>query len=144
MTVRTATTDDVPRIVEMGVRFVADSEFWRIGPASPEKIVKLVLSIIDGGGVFVAEDNGRVIGMLCGCLVDHPMMDSIVASELAWWVEPEHRGTAGARLLAAFAAWAHDRGADVVHMVAPNARVAAHYRKRGLTEMETSFIRRIT
>lgn len=143
MTVRPAVAADVPRIVEMGVRFVAESEYWKLGTANPDKIVALVMSIIDLGGVFVAEDGPGVVGMLCGCLSDHPMMDSLIASELAWWVDPEYRGSAGARLIAAFEGWAREKGADVVHVVAPNQRVAAHYRKRGYVEMETSFMRRI-
>lgn len=143
MTVRPAVAADVPRIVEMGVRFVAESEYWKLGTANPDKIAVLALSLIESGGLFVAEDASGIVGMLGGCLMDHPMLDSLVASELAWWVEPDHRGTAGARLLSAFAAWARERGANALHMVAPNVRVAMHYKRLGYFEMETSFMRRI-
>lgn len=143
MTVRPATADDVPRIVELGVSFVAESEYWRLGTANPDKIAVLALSLIESGAMFVAERDGRVVGMLGGCVVDHPMVDALIASELAWYVEPGQRGSAGAGLLSAFTAWAVERGASVLHMVAPTDRVAEHYRRLGYTAMESSFMRRI-
>ena len=145
-TVRHAEPSDMARIVEMGVTFVdSSSTFKALGPADPARIAALTrtLSTYADGCVFVAEVDGRVVGMLAGHIPVHPMLDVVMASELAWWFEPDHRGTAGARLLSAFAAWARERGANALHMVAPNVRVAMHYKRLGYFEMETSFMRRI-
>lgn len=143
MTIRPADAQDVPRIVEMGVRFIAESEYWRLGTASVDKLTALALHLMEHGAMFVAEQDGAVVGMVGGFFYEHPMVDATIANEAVWWVEPEARGMVGKALRETFEQWAHERQATHVVMVAPNDRVGRHYEKVGYSTLERAFLRRV-
>lgn len=143
MTIRPAEERDVPRIVEMGVLFIAESEYWKLGTASPEKLTTLALHLMGHGAVLVAEKDDKVVGMVGGFLYNHPMVDATVANEVVWWVEPEARGMVGKALRDAFEQWAAEKSATHVVMVAPTDRVGRHYEKCGYTALEQAFLRRV-
>jgi GNAT superfamily N-acetyltransferase len=49
---------------------------------------------------LVAEDNNKLVGMLGIILAPHLFNNKvIVAEEIAWWVEPEHRKGVGEDML---------------------------------------------
>ena len=116
MTIRKATPDDIPRLMVMGEQFAKyapfDVEF------SPEGAAAFVAGLMEIGLVLVAEQDGEILGGILGALT--PMWYSpsnLMASELAWWVAPEHRGgRAALQLLRAFEDWAKASGAKVITM----------------------------
>lgn len=145
-TIRLAEPRDLPRIVEMGTLFVAESPYWRLGTASLDRIEALArfLGSHQDGCVFVADVDGQVVGMLAGHLPVHPMLDIAMASELAWWVDPPYRvGKIGLQLLAAFEQWAKDHGATHLLMVAPDEKVATFYERRKFARVEMAYARRL-
>jgi GNAT superfamily N-acetyltransferase len=144
LTIRPATSADVPDILAMAHAFVASTEYAAHIALSAEHLTTLAERLIEGvdGDVLVAEDGaGRVIGMLALQAFTHPMSGQRIATEFVWWVDPAHRGTAGVRLLRAAEQWAKDAGAAALQMVAPNAHVAAFYEKVGYSAVETSYMR---
>ncbi|MHB1260330.1 MAG: GNAT family N-acetyltransferase [Thermoplasmatota archaeon] len=144
--VRLAEPGDLARIVEMGVLFVAESPYGRIAPAVPGRIAELAsrLATSSVGVIFVSEVDGKVVGMIGGHVFDHPMLDAIVASEVAWWLDPPFRsGRLGVELMRRFEQWASDMGATHVEMVAPNERVGQFYERVGYTQVETAYVRRV-
>lgn len=146
MTVRLAEPADLDRVVEMCTRFAIESTFRQLGEASPGKIVALAgtLGASDDGCVFIADVGGRAVGLIAGHVYVHPMFDITMASELVWWVDPEHRaGRTGVALLKAFEQWAEDHGATHVQMVAPDEKVGAFYARRKYTRLEIAYARRI-
>jgi GNAT superfamily N-acetyltransferase len=148
MTVRLAEPADVDRVVAMGLRFANESSYAALyGPADAEKVATLTATLAQSAAacVFVAEVDGAVVGLMAGHLYEHPMFADVrMASEVIWWVEPEHRaGRTAVRLLAAFEQWAADHGATHVHMIAWTDRVGAFYQKRHYVPSESAFVRRI-
>jgi hypothetical protein len=146
MTIRLAEPEDLARIVEMAVLFIAESPYGRIAPAVPDRIIELAKKLASSpdGVIFVVEVDGNAVGMLGGHIFDHPMLDAIVASEVAWWVDMAHRGRVGVKLLAAFEQWARDHGATHVEMVSPDSdSVGRFYERVGYSRIETAYLRRV-
>jgi GNAT superfamily N-acetyltransferase len=140
--IRRATADDAGRLVEMGQRFVAETEYSGLISAKPECLAQTVASVLENpnGVVLVSGSDASVTGMIAMLAYNHPFSGERTAFEVVWWVEPESRGD-GVRLLRAAEDWAKEQGATAVQMVAPNERVGALYARLGYAPVETSFQR---
>lgn len=142
MTVREATSDDLADVVRMGGKFLATTRYGGLlahNPDALEQMAQMLLEMPDGF-LLVAEEAGVAVGMI-GCLVfTHPLSGERFASELAWWMEPDHRG-AGVRLLRAAERKASDLGVTKIQMIAPDARVAGFYLSRGYEYVEATYQR---
>lgn len=114
-TIRPATDADVPALVALGQRFLAWSPYASLA-VTDEALASAIRRVMATGFAMVADDAGDPFGALLGVLSSPWVDDSKrIAVELAWWVEPEHRGsTAAVRLLREFQAWAKANGADGV------------------------------
>ena len=134
--IRPATSDDVPRIVAMAERFYPESGFLAIAPLDPSQVEGLVIITMETGTMLVAEKGGEVIGMAC-LHVDHFVfnLSAKIATEIAFWIEPEHRGGALAvRMLSAIEVACRAAGAHWVRMAAlPSSppQAAALYARMG-------------
>lgn len=115
-TTRDATTDDLMALADMGVRFVEWSPYNMLG-ATRDEIAAGIMRVIEAGGGFarLLEEDGRAVGMLLAVIAPTWFAPSVlIASELAWWVEPTHRrGSGSLRLFRDFEAWGRQRGARV-------------------------------
>lgn len=141
--IREATLSDVPRLVEMGCRFITDTAYRHDIPANPAQLESLALWLLNGGGViFVSERHGHVTGMLGAVRFDHPMSGQRTVSEMFWWVDPEARGD-GVRLLKRMEQWATEHGAERVMMIAPSLEVGRLYHRLGYHATETSYVRHL-
>jgi GNAT superfamily N-acetyltransferase len=77
-----------------------------------------VFQIIQNPNVYAIlyrNGTGRCIGMLAGH-IGAPWFSTVpIAKDLAWYVEPEHRGgMAAVRMIRAFESWAKEQGAGEV------------------------------
>lgn len=145
---RRATSEDLAVLVRMAVRFICESSYRGLVLPNVRQLQKLVMFLLDHGGVFVAQLDGAddVVGMFGVSVIPHVMSGELVAGEVAWWMEPEHRGgSASVRLLDAAERWAVEHGAVWFQMIAPagNERLREFYRRRGYMEVETVFQRRL-
>lgn len=117
--IRNATHDDIPRIVEMAGRFYAQTRYVGIAPMAEESAAGLAILMMDQGVMLLAEADGAVVGMV-GLFVE-PFTFNIaktMATELVWWVEPEHqRSGIGAELLAAIEPACRAKGANMIRMM---------------------------
>ena len=116
--IRDATQDDDHAIFEMARQFVAFAPYSDIFTTTDEELRVTIKHFIETTKTFVAEVDGKVVGMLCAVLTPVWYAPSHKAAvELAWWVDPEHRkGMSGIRLVQAFEKWAEDQGASMVSM----------------------------
>lgn len=117
-TLRQACAEDVPGITRLARPFLQVSDFGRWFSLSQERVElalrRLVSDTATGAIGFVLERDERIVGAIVGRLAAPWFDDSArVATELGWWVEPEHRGQ-GATLLRGFESWARDQKADCV------------------------------
>lgn len=143
-TVREAAHDDIPRIVEMGMRF-AGEEYARFLTADPVHLAALTRQFIDSPDVAVLVVDpsvGPLTGMMAMTMYVHPMSQERVATEVVWWMEPEARGSKDAlRLLRASEAWARTNGASRLQMIAPTDHVGQFYERLGFSKVETHYQR---
>jgi GNAT superfamily N-acetyltransferase len=142
--VRDATVDDVPRIVEMALRFIRSSVYAGLLAENPEQIARCAHLMIGGEqfALFVAEKAGEVVGMAGFIVHEHLFSAEPIADELFWWVDPEARGRAGLLLLRRAEEWAQERGAKAVQMIAPTVDVERFYERVGYVPIERSFQKR--
>lgn len=89
---------------------------WAAVPFDIETTATSVLSYVinndNGFGVLAYTDEGQAVGMLAGSVTPYVFSKGRVASDFAWFVLPEHRGSRTAlRMLSMFTDWAKEKGA---------------------------------
>lgn len=113
--VRSATTADIDRLIELGEVMHAESPRFSQYPFKPERLrvsLEMVLSM-PMGCILVAEEGGEMVGVMVGVASQHYACDFIQSSDLAWFVYPQHRGgSVGMRLVRAYLSWAKSIGAE--------------------------------
>jgi RimJ/RimL family protein N-acetyltransferase len=138
--IRLASEADIPRLVEMGLRFRRESEYVDVLAENAGKMEELARQLAKNGCLVVSERAGRVVGMLGYVIFPHFLSGELVSGEVFWWVEPEERGE-GLKLLRAAEECSRRNGAKFMQMIAPNDRVGAFYERLGYRRVETSFQR---
>lgn len=144
MMIREATRADVPRLVEMGQRFLQSTPYRHVlddNPSAMEAMASLLVTSPDGV-VLVADADG-LTGMIGLLICAHHISAERMANEVFWWVEPETRGTFGLRLLRAAEMWARGHGAVRMQMVAPDTSVGKIYERFGYAPVEIAYQRRL-
>lgn len=114
MGIRVATLDDLPRILELGELLHRESPRWSRLSFNRAKAAHFIAHLIleASGVVFVAEQDGLVIGGIAGMASAHWASDDVVAQEVSFFMAPEARGNIVAvRLICALQAWGEIRGA---------------------------------
>lgn len=142
--IRAATLDDIPRIVELGVRFMHECGNARFLSVNPDAQAGLTAMLIDAenGLVLVDERAGEIVGMIGVIATLHPTSGDSVMSELFWYVLPHARG-GGLRLLRTAEDWARSIGVAKSIVVSPNRKVSALYKRLGYAPLELQFIKDI-
>jgi GNAT superfamily N-acetyltransferase len=138
--IREATEDDIPRLVEMGERFLTETVYRGRVAVNPRAMARTVAQLLvsETGAVFVSERDAQVVGMIGVLFFENPITGEPTVSELFWWVEPEARGS-GVRLLKRAEQWALAAGAHKVHMIAPTPDVAQLYERMGYGYLEAAY-----
>ena len=150
--VRRATADDVPALVRMGRAFIASSEHGRTLSVDDAALADRVSALVASDDVawFVADRDGDVCAMLvCAVMGLWFAPSTMMATELAWWVEPRARGTTVAvRLVKAYEEWARAAGVSVCTMSSLDgcngAQVATMLARMGYARSETTHIKEMT
>lgn len=114
MSIRVATLDDLPRILDLGEQLHNESPRWSrlsFNRQKAESFMRMLLTE-SRGVVFVAERDGVVVGGIAGIAEAHWSSDDVVAQEVSFFMAPETRGSmAATRLICALRAWGETRGA---------------------------------
>lgn len=118
MIVRTASTADIPAILDMTARLheVAGIVI-PMHRTFTEGFVQALMAHADGLAL-VAEKDGAVVGMLIASIGTSSISPAPVAIEHGWYVEPHARGVGG-QLLARYDQWARDKGCFAIRMSTP-------------------------
>jgi RimJ/RimL family protein N-acetyltransferase len=141
VTIRRAVVEDVPRIAEMGARFI-DTEYPHALRFDAEQLAATTQRLMAHGLVLVADAGDGVVGMLALTTYQHPLSGDRIATEIVWWVDPEVRGgRAALQLFAAGEAWARAEGATHLQMIAPSDKVGRFYERLGFAKLETHYQR---
>lgn len=92
--IRLATMADVERIADMAQAFYATTDYPALyGELTRTQALGLAIVLQEHGLILVAERDGQLIGMVAmqidACLFNPATR---TAHEIAYWIEPEHRG----------------------------------------------------
>lgn len=140
MRIRLALDGDTDALVTMGRRMWAETSYRNHIIDNPEQMAAMVTLLLDSpdGVIFIAELEGKPVGMIGMLAYANHLDGRRVAGEVFWWIEPEARG-AGLRLLQVAESWAAEVGAQSVQMVAPDDRLGKLYERLGYSRIETSY-----
>lgn len=147
--IRDAIASDEDAILEMARQFVAFTPYADTFTATDEELRATINNFIATTKSFVAEVDGKVVGMLAAIITSVWYAPGHKAAvELAWWVDPAHRkGMSGIRLVQAFEKWAEEQGASMVSMsnleVGDNGLVANMLNRFGYRMSEQTHTKRI-
>jgi len=109
--------DDVPTLIELGRVMHQESPRFRGMDYDEEKLMQLGANLVNQGGIFLAEKDGKPLGMILGMVTEHFFGHDLMACDLAVYVHPDHRGgTLAVRLIKKYEAWAFSMGAKVITM----------------------------
>jgi GNAT superfamily N-acetyltransferase len=135
--VRAPKPNDLPALLTLAQRMHAEGAYSFL-PFDPRKVALLFVTCGATKGHFaaVAERDGVIVGFLGGKLAPYPFCDELLATDLGFYVAPEHRAsTAAVRLLRTFRAWARDQGAREVSLAISSGvdieRIGALYQRMG-------------
>lgn len=143
--IRKATQSDIPAIVELGISFHEEIEFAWFSPVNVEDWEATVKNMVETGIVFVAEDEGDVVGIVCGgiypCYFNYARK---IGQELVMYIDSAHRhGSIGRKLIKAFEEEAKRLGAHVVVVGAKTKfaidKISNVYARLGFNEMERTY-----
>lgn len=105
---------DIPTLVELGRRMHAESPRFARLAFDPQRLTAVAAGLIPNPDccILVGDNDGLLIGMFVGFVMQHFFSTASYASDMALYVTPEERGgTLAVRFLRRFESWAHDKGA---------------------------------
>jgi GNAT superfamily N-acetyltransferase len=95
------------------------------------------------GGMFVAEDQGQIVGFLCSIVMPHAFSGRLYLEVIALFVQPSHRNTwAAGALLRKMLDFAAALPLDMVKIAAPmSSRLGTVLHRAGFKEQETVMVK---
>lgn len=91
---------------------------------------------------IVLEAQGALRGVLAASWAISPLAPVRIADEVIFWVDPDHRGRAPRRLIAAYEAWARAQGCAAAGLAClDDPRVARFYGAAGFAPVESKFLK---
>lgn len=143
MSIRAATTADLPAIVEMGLRFHQGTRYRDLLSPTAGQILSLAEKMLasEDATILLASDGkskDTLVGMI-GLWVGTNVLQQRIAEEVAWWVDPASRGVIGVQLLRRGELWAIGRGAVVLKCGAPIADIEALCDRMGYQRVEVVY-----
>jgi len=141
--IRNAEPKDFPAILELSAEFWLHTMFSE--PFEHEHTLRMVEQAYSHGLLAVVEIKGEVVGFTAG--VKSFLLAStkaLVATELAWWISPDHRGgKSGIKLLRHIETQAKSQGIKYWSMVTMESSapemVAKMYERMGYSKSETIY-----
>lgn len=143
MSIRRATAADAPAVVRMGLQFLAETRYHGLLSPNVDQLSRLIGFLLEHGLVLVAVREHAIVGMLLAHVGPHAISGELTGTEVAWWMDPAHRGgSAALRMLHQAEAWAVTQGAVRFQMIAPSdSTVGELYQRRGYEHVETIYQR---
>jgi N-acetylglutamate synthase-like GNAT family acetyltransferase len=145
MTVRTATEQDIAKVVEMGREFLMSGPYKGQLEDNPTAATIFAYSILRNmnGRILVSEGEHGVNGVFAFIVAPHFLSGEMTAMELIWYVEPAARaGGISLKLLAEAENMARELGVKRMQLTAPSEEVGNLYRYcGGYKKMEVTYQR---
>ena len=144
--IREATEEDVFDILVLAREFSKESPIthkW-----NKEKTEQFLISAINNSNtiIFVLEENNEILGAIIGLLSELFMSQTILATEVAWFVNKNHRGKKGSLLLMkTFENLAKQNNADYTCMsdIDGITSLENFYLRKGYSKCETTYMKEV-
>ena len=144
--VRPLTVEELPQCLPLARQFWSESN-QRTTLDEARTVATWTTILTNKVGVLLALFHEEaIIGMLGG-MVNRGFYDgALIAQELFWFIDPDHRGGTGAlRLIRAFERWAESQAVSAIYLAhyahLQGEKLAKVYRRIGYTERETHYAR---
>lgn len=135
--IRVATESDINAVLDMALKFVKNTGYKDI--YNEYKVTSMILYCMEHG-IVLMHDYGFVMGLADQFIYGSTSM----ATELAWWVDPDHRGDGvGKELLEGFESWAKSIGCSYVTMISIDDNVGKYYEKKGYKLYERAYMKEL-
>lgn len=148
--IRLAKTEDIPDLIKLSKSFHKSSPYRTMGFDATKTKTFFENAIATMGMqsvTLVALKDEKIVGFLAATASEPVFSASKISMEMAWWVEPEHRGSRSAYLLfKAYEDWALRVGCSYVQMAyLPDTEtdLDEFYRKQGYQRVESSYLKRL-
>lgn len=110
--IRQTTIDDLDRCLDL-IREFREESLLEYGVNLNEQLIRdTVYKYLNSS--FVAEVNGRVVGILAGYTMNIPTVSTLIYQEEVWYASKEHRSV-GVRLLRHLEQWCKQNG--ITHII---------------------------
>lgn len=148
MTLRLATPEDLEDVLRMAREFHGVSPYSSL-EFSSARSYELFKAYLDGDKtrliIILSEQDKKPRGMVIGMASEPLFSDDLMATEIAWWMDPEYRRSRDSLLLIdAYQDWTRRIGCSItqVAMLDSVTDLSGFYKKRGFERAEQSFIRK--
>lgn len=146
MSIREATKEDIFDILVLAREF--SKEAPRTHKWSKEKTEMFCLAAIENSNttLLVLEEDEEIVGAIVGLLSEMYMSQTVVATELAWFVSKDYRGKKGSiLLLKKFEEWAKKNNANYVCMgdIHNITNLEKLYTRMGYSKSETAYMKEV-
>ncbi|TYB83974.1 GNAT family N-acetyltransferase [Oceaniovalibus sp. ACAM 378] len=138
--IRRAVAGDILAMVRMAGDFIASADLAI--PFDPDYLTASLRAHLAATDrlALVLDRNGAARGMLCAAASRSPLAPVAVATELAFWIDPDCRGRAALELLHQYIAWARDLGCSHASMMAlPGRSLERLYGAAGFLPAEMTY-----
>lgn len=151
-TLRKAGLNDIPVILEMGKKLLAESSYADAGWDEATARYNLEQFIIDDGQqamcVLSMSDEGKPVGVLVAYNFQTLFSKNKVAVECVWWLDPEYRTIPRANdMMDAFEYWAKASGCYVAQyglLASADPRLSKLYQRRGCRKIEEVYYKDVS
>lgn len=138
-----ATVEDLPEIMDFAMKFIAVTGYADYSDeATIEQLAKNLITGPQNISIILLKPG---IGMLAGMSSPFVFGPHLIASEVAWWVEPDKRGQKdGEELVDAFEYWAkHKAGCTLITLTSLDDKVGKFYEKKGYKLHERAYMKNL-
>ncbi len=143
--IRRGDTADIIPCTSMAAQFWTHTRYE--DPFDAEHVAYMFTACQRTGVYLVLEVDGAVVGFIAGLAM--PLLGNrhvLQVTELAYWIQPDHRGH-GVQLLQAFQDAARERGAKYLNMISLESSmpdvVRRLYESQGFEHSETVFTKQL-
>ena len=140
--IRQAVERDVPRVVELGRKFLSEGPYKGQISDKPEQATRFATLLIGNPNarILVSDEEGTITGVLAFILFPHHFTGEVYALEIIWYVEPQYRpGGIAMRLMWEAERMAFEMGAIFMQFTAPDAKASAIYERFGYHPVEVGY-----
>lgn len=132
--------EDLETILEMAMKFVGMTDYKEI--SNVDDIRALIVDFLESDHtqrIIVLDD----FGFIAGQAQKFPFGQALMASEVAWWIDPTARGeNKGKKLMEAFEYWAKNiANCSFISMTSIDKDVEKIYKKKGYKLYERAYMK---